>query len=223
MQKPAHTLAQAAHIPSDTVASLLSRQVEASAAVDQLHQSTGRYSSLIGQLEQAGLELDRSATAVTANPKSVDSIIQKQQLGQSTAAAGNLSPELNQLEHQLDRQQQLTATANELLSRLELAGALKKLLKKRHYQKLWAHYSQDIQTANPRELDYRVAHRAFAAGLGHKEIGLMLSAGSVHVCHIHNHNGKRPALHYVNQTVRNISQHQSASRKIVKQQSQLEL
>ena len=195
------------------------REQQTTAAVDRLHHSTGEYSSLIGQLEQAGLELDRSAAAVTANPESMDGIIPDQQPGESTAILGNLSPELNQLEHQLDRQQQLTTAANELLSRFEPTGSLKKLLKKRHYQKLWAHYSQGIQVQSPRELDYRIAHRAFAAGLGHKEIGLMLSAGSAHVRHIHDHTGKQQALHYVNQTVRTVSQQQVSGR----QQSQMEL
>ena len=199
------------------------RKQQTTAAVDQLHRSTNGYPSLIGQLEQAGLKLDHSAAAVTANSEPVDGIIPDQQLGKSTAVAGNLSPELNQLEHQLDQQQQLTATANELLNRIESAGSLKKLLKKRHYQKLWAHYSQGIQTRNLRELDYRVALRAFTAGLDHKEIGLMLSAGSPHVRHIHDQGGKRPALDYVNQTVRTISQQQLSSKRMAQQKGQLEL
>ena len=199
------------------------REPQTTAAVNRFHHSTGGYTSLIEQLEQAGLELDRSAAAATANLEPVDCIIPEQHLGKSTAVAGKLRPELNQPEHQLERQQQLTTATNELFSRLEPTGSLKKLLKKRHYQKLWVHYSQGIQTGNPRELDYRVAHKAFSAGLDHKEIGLILSAGSAYVRQIHDHSGKQPALHYVNQTVRNISQRQAPIRKLTKPQSQLEL
>jgi len=198
------------------------REQQTTAAVDQLHRSTGRYPNLIGQLEQAGLELDRSAAAVTANPKPVDGIIQDQQPGRSTAVIGNLSPELNQLEHQLERQQQLTATANELFSRLESAGALKKLIKKRHYQKLWAHYSQGIQTQNVHQLDSQVAHKAFCDGLYPKDIGLMLSAGSEYVRKIRDQAGQHQALAYVNQLVRNTCQRHIVS-KASNRQSQLEL
>ncbi len=198
------------------------REQQTTAAVDQLHHSTNGYSNLIRQLEQAGLELDRSAAAVTANPEPVDGILPDQQSGKATAILGAVGPEFKQLEHQLDRQQQLTTAANELLSRLESAGTLKKLRKKRHYQKLWAHYSQGIQTQNPRELDYRVAHRAFASGLDPKKIGLMLTAGSSHVRQLYEQTGQQQAVTYVNQTVRQLAQREEHGQRL-RNQIQIEL
>lgn len=196
------------------------REHQTTRAVDQLNHSTSGNSNLIGKLEQADIGLARSPK--TANLRSENRIVQLRQPGKSRDGVGILEPEFNQFEHQLDRRQQLIAATTKLLKRFESSDCLKKLLKKRHYQRLWVHYSQSIQAKNSQQLDYLVAHQAWIDGLEQKDIGLMLSAGSGYVQPIHEHSGKLSAVRYVNQTIRKIT-YQVSIRKMLKQQSQLEL
>ncbi|EDX84604.1 hypothetical protein S7335_2301 [Synechococcus sp. PCC 7335] len=204
------------------------REHQTTRAVDRLNHSTSGNSNLIGKLEQAGIGLARSPK--TANLRSENRIVQLRQSGKSRDGVGILEPEFNQFEHRLDRRQQLIAATTKLLERFESSDCLKKLLKKRHYQRLWVHYSQSMQAKNSQQLDYLVAHQALIDGLEGKDIGLMLSAGSGHVQHIHEHSGQLSAVQYVNQTIRRISyqasiriSYQASIRKMLKQQSQLGL
>jgi len=52
------------------------------------------------------------------------------------------------------------------------------------YLQMWQQYSQEVSCSNPAELDFKVGRRAFEAGVGQKEIALMLAAGSPTVKHM---------------------------------------
>jgi hypothetical protein len=76
--------------------------------------------------------------------------------------------------------------------------------KKLDYIGLWQRYSQDISARNPVQFDYRVGHQAFEDGRSQKEIALILAAGSPMVREIRHNSGRQQALHYVNQTARQV-------------------
>ena len=59
-----------------------------------------------------------------------------------------------------------------------------------NYRQRWQEYSRGIVTADSVQRDRLVARRAFAAGMSHKEIALMLSAGSPYVKEIVRREGK---------------------------------
>ena len=70
------------------------------------------------------------------------------------------------------------------------------------YFQMWQQYSREVSCSNPAELDFKVGRRAFEAGVSHKEIALMLAAGSPTVTHMMQGGRKSQATKYVNQVAR---------------------
>jgi hypothetical protein len=70
--------------------------------------------------------------------------------------------------------------------------------KHNYYQQLWQRYSDGVEGAHPRQIDCLVGRRAFEAGLGKKDIALMLVAGSPVVRQIEHSQSKDKARCYVN-------------------------
>jgi hypothetical protein len=64
---------------------------------------------------------------------------------------------------------------------------------------MWQQYSQEVSCSNPAELDFKVGRRAFEAGIGQKEIALMLAAGSPTVKHMIQGQRTSQATKYMNQ------------------------
>jgi conjugative relaxase-like TrwC/TraI family protein len=73
---------------------------------------------------------------------------------------------------------------------------------KERYFQMWQQYSQEVSCSNSAELDFKVGRRAFEAGVGQKEIALMLAAGSPSVKHMMQGQSKSQATKYVNQVAR---------------------
>ena len=73
---------------------------------------------------------------------------------------------------------------------------------KQKYLALWQQYGQGLTASDPVNLDLQVARRALKAGQPHKDIALLLSAGSPTVREIIQKQSKQQAMLYVNQTVR---------------------
>jgi hypothetical protein len=69
---------------------------------------------------------------------------------------------------------------------------------------MWQQYSQEVSCSNPAELDFKVGRQAFEAGIGQKEIALMLAAGSPTVKYMIQGQRKSQATKYVNQVARII-------------------
>jgi hypothetical protein len=67
---------------------------------------------------------------------------------------------------------------------------------------MWQQYSQEVSCSNSAELDFKVGRRAFEAGVGQKEIALMLAAGSPTVKQMMQGQRKSQATKYVNQVAR---------------------
>ncbi|MBE9137035.1 relaxase domain-containing protein [Nodosilinea sp. LEGE 07088] len=66
------------------------------------------------------------------------------------------------------------------------------------YYQMWQQYSQKVSYSNAAELDFKVGHQAFEAGVSQKEIALMLVAGSPTVKHMMQEQRKLQAMKYVN-------------------------
>jgi len=73
---------------------------------------------------------------------------------------------------------------------------------------MWQRYSRNVSCANPAELDFKVGRQAFEAGIGQKEIALMLAVGSPTVKQMMGGQRKSQATKYVNQIARLCSQEQ---------------
>ena len=66
------------------------------------------------------------------------------------------------------------------------------------YLQMWQRYSRNVSCANPAELDFKVGRQAFEAGIGQKEIALMLAVGSPTVKHMMQGQRKSQATKYIN-------------------------
>ena len=66
------------------------------------------------------------------------------------------------------------------------------------YGQMWQQYSEEVNCSTPAELDFKVGRRAFEAGVGQKEITLMLAAGSPTVKRMIQEQRKVQAMKYVN-------------------------
>jgi ATP-dependent exoDNAse (exonuclease V) alpha subunit len=202
------------------------REQRTSETGNRLHHSTGRYSSLVKQLEQAGSELNRSASTTEPNPSQIVRTIKQQrhwrQLGQATAVLSTIGEGISRLEYHIGQQQQLSAQVGRFLNQLQSVIGTNQLKKKLNYQKLWEQYSQGIQNRTPRTLDKLVVSRAFCDGHSRKNIALMLAAGSTYVRQVHSEAGQHQAMFYVQQTVKEIC-YQAAISKVNKKSHQLEM
>jgi hypothetical protein len=95
---------------------------------------------------------------------------------------------------------------------------------KERYFQMWQQYSQEVSCSNSAELDFKVGRRAFEAGVGQKEIALMLAVGSPTVKHMMQGQRKSQATKYVNQVARLSCQDQQKQfNQIMNQKKQMEM
>ncbi|MEO0520108.1 MAG: AAA family ATPase [Cyanobacteria bacterium P01_A01_bin.116] len=197
-----------------------------SETADRFHRNTGRYSTLVKQLEQAGTELNRSASAIEPDAGQIVRAIDKRrhwkQLEKTTAMLRAIRERFGYLESQIGQQQQLSARIVQLIGQLKSINVIDRNTRRSHYQKLWNHYSQGINADNPCALDRLAAATAFGAGQNRKDIALMLTSGSSYVRQLYASHSKQKALFYVQKTVQGIGQRQQKHIRKYRQQAQLE-
>ncbi|MEM6452219.1 MAG: MobF family relaxase [Cyanobacteria bacterium P01_D01_bin.105] len=202
------------------------REHETATASQRIHDSTSRQSRLIEQLEQAGDDLARSANPTQSNPHQIIRTFRQQrdwrQLGLLTTLFRNLGAGIDRLEQQVRQQQQLSTRISQHLSQLKSVFRPDQPNRRQHYQELWEHYSQSIQSNNLDVLDRAVAAQALSDGQSPKEVGLMLIASSPNVQRIYQSDGKRKAMLYIQQTLNSLSQKQSR-RSVIRKTQQLEM
>ena len=201
-------------------------------ADSRLHHSTGGCSSLAKYLGQAGSDFTRSANAIEPDAGQIVRAIDKRQHGKQLAAAtamlGEIRERLGYLESQVGQRKQLSARIGQLIGQLKSVTCIDRHARKRHYQKLWKQYSEDIQTEPLRAVDYLAANKAFRDGLSPKDIVLMLVAGSLSVRKIQIEAGKTHAIQYAKKTVMCACGRQATNRvhmhnRVHMQSSQLEM